>query len=469
MEQLPHSLDAEKALLGIILNHNDRYYDVSDLRKEMWWEPWHGELFSLLADIILPGGQATAITVMHQAQDADIGGIPASVYLRQLEDNAPHAGLIKGFANVIRQTAIDRALWAFTDEIRALVSSRPASMRAEDVRQKAEDALGATFSSVADTGLRPIGEVGDGVLDAIKRAGAASAGLPIGLSAVQSLTGAFLPGRWYNIAGSSGSGKTGLAQQIAEFVGKQGKITAVFSADMPSDELAVRAMTAETGIEGDNIERNLLGNDQFETLWNANEALRHLPIFIDDTTRPTMAMIRARAARKKKMGGLDLVIVDHFHLLRGSSPKLSSYETHEENAIEMKAMAKDLQVPVLSLSQLSTPALNDLAKWPFPKPNQSHLLFAAAIERSADVVGILYREEYFLKRNPLDKDDRNRALYDTRLFDAKGKAHFILTKRRGGADSGIREMSFDGPRVRFSDNVLKAMFKSDELPFAMTG
>lgn len=449
------SLESERGVLGIILNHNSALFDVGQiLAKADFYESYNGEIYILLRDMIEAGRTVTATALLYDIQDADIGGLPASQYLRKLEEDAPPADTIIEMARRIRDAAIRRRLEALGDEIKRLAVHSPVSISAEELRTKADEAVSALFTSISDLGVRHLfKEVGETILTRLKVTGDQPIGLPVGIKQVQDLIGALLPGRLYVIGGSPGSGKSSLLLQISRYVGRQGKAALIFSPEMEGDEVAERGLAADTGIAADQIERGLINNAEYETLWDANEKAKGEGVFIDASTRPSLARMRGLCLRKQRMGGLDLMGIDYLGLAAKSSPKASEWDSFDDNLGGMKRLAKDLQLPVIVLTQYATEALRDMGRWPFREPTQGDLLFAGIVERHADAILLVHRPEYSMLRNPVPETDKNHVAYLDGLVKWRGKALALLTKRRGGLGYGRREMGFDAPRMSFSDTL----------------
>jgi replicative DNA helicase len=448
----PASLDAERSLLGIIISRNETLYEVSQtLLKADFFDNANGEIYDLLRDLIEGGRQVTASTLVHDAQDAVIWGeLKASQYLHGLERDAPAPALITGFARTIKETARRRRLIALGRDIQRIAVEAPASVSSDELRTKADEAVAAIFSDAADMGLRRLPEIGDTVLKRLQRKDE-PVGMQLPLASMQNLTGALVPGRVYVLAGSPGSGKSALLLQVMQWAAEE-KPGLMFSIEMDDEEQAERAMSTATGIKAERIERALVDDREFERLFNANEETRKSKLYIDGSSSPSMATIRGRALRLKKMVGLGLVGIDHAHYVARPDKRMGENDALDENLKAAKRMAKDLEVPVIVLAQFGTEALRDMAKWPHRRPNQGDLLYSGIFDRHADVVMIVHRREAFLLRNePTTADRHYQEWQDARVLE-EGRGEFILTKRRGGQGFGRAQVGFEGGRVRFYDN-----------------
>jgi replicative DNA helicase len=451
----PASLESERGLLGIIITRNETLYEVSQsIVAGDFFEPVNGELYNLLKDLIEAGRQVTAATLVHDAQDAPIwGDLRASEYIHRLEREAPPSVVIAGLARTIRELSRRRRLIALGRELQTMATDAPVSISADELRAKADEAVAAIFTDAADMGLRRMSEIGDGVLARLQRAGTSNTSLGLGLplTMMQNLTGPLMPGRVYVIAGGPGSGKSALALQIGEWIAEVGGSALLFSIEMDDEEQVERSLSTATGVKAMNIERALVDDREFEQLWDVNEKRRRHNLFIDGSSNLSMAAIRGRAVRLKKLVGLDAVIIDHIHYVAKSDKRLPEFDALDENLKAAKRMAKDLGIPVIVLSLLSTEAGRDLAKWPHRRPHQGDLLYAGIVERHADVILLVHRREYFLKRNEPAAEDRHRDEWLSACGVETGRAELILTKRRGGIGFGRSVLGFEGDRFRFAD------------------
>lgn len=471
MSELPQNLQAERGLLGIILNNNDTIHDIVELTKMDFAEQHNGELFILFKDQISAGRSITAVTILHDAQDAVIWestGLTASAYLAKLENDAPlgkQAERAKEFATTIRDTALSRRLVISMDELRAWIIASPASIPAVVQRDKVDSTMTSLFSSSADLGMNDVAAVGTRMLDRIKDADK-EIGRHIGLSFVQNLTGPLLPGRMMMLGGTSGSGKSGLLAQIARYDAEHGGTPILFTREMRDEEVVSRLLSADTGISGSQIERNMLSPEEYEKLWTANEAMKGLRFKISSPSQFSVPFIRARSLRQQRLGGLTLIEVDHVHLLAKSDRRMTDYEAMNENLEALKALAMDLGVPIIVACQLTGEALKDLNRWPHRLPIFTDLLFSATIDRNADIVLIIHRLEHVLKRNrPIEKDDPKQFdAWTQRVNAVEGQVEALLTKRRGGRGEGQQTGYFDASRVLFADAPFRRAFVQQDEP-----
>lgn len=450
MKDLPQNLQAERGLIGAIIVDNDSVFEtIGVLSKGDFWEPGNGELYTICRDQITAGRRVTPTTVLHDlSQDADIGGIKASAYIDMLVDQAPPSMVVRELATVIRELSVRRSAIGLANELIERAQTAPASTAAQELLAEFEANL-AQVSSASDFGVRLFADVGDEVLGRVAAAlkTEKTVGLSPGLKGFQDLAGALMPGRVYFVAGSPGSGKSALAQQIATYV-SQTEPVLICEAEMGADELVERHLASETGIAGDAIERAVIRLADYEPLFDANDRARKLKLYVDASASPSVSSIRGKALRMKRTVGLGLVVIDHLLYLRKPDFRMSENEAIRGNLQALKQMAKDLDIPLLVLAPLKA----EYAKAPdVRRPELGDIYNNGAVEQEADVIMFVHNEETQLnKREPPEADPRRLEWLD-RVNRARGKAELILVKRRGGKGTGIRTIGFEGARFRFSD------------------
>ena len=259
-------------------------------------------------------------------------------------------------------------------------------------------------------------------------------------------------------------GKTALATNIAynaaysyaRSKGEEGAVVGFFSLEMSSEQLAARILSEQTDISSDRMRKGELSNEEFERLVVASQMLHEIPIFIDDTPALTIAALRTRARRVKRQHGLGLIVIDYLQLLSGSNNNRNDGRVQEVSEITrgLKTLAKELEVPVLALSQLSRQVEARENK----RPQLADLRESGSIEQDADVVAFIFREEYYLEREepiqrPDEKDDRyveKRERWTQRLHEVRNIAEVIIAKQRHGPIGTVRLM-FQGAYTRFGN------------------
>lgn len=446
------------------MTHNASFFEVVDIVKaDDFFEPAHGEIFTLARDQIEAGRGAGAITLMHDmAQDADIGGISASEYLGVLEREAPDSPSVgRRLAITIRDLSIRRQAIEAAEQLAVDMRDAPASTSATELRARYDSVFEGMFASAADLGIRTIGDHAKDVVNRVAKAmrDDQTIGIGVGLAMLQDLIGPLMPGRLYLIPGSPGAGKTALASQIARYMAgdrkdQSAKDVLFFSAEMEPDELAERALAQDTDIPAHRIERAAIRMQDYDPLMDAATGMKALRLHIDGSPSPPISLVRSRAVRMQRLRGVDVMIVDH--LLHIEPPKgLSAIDAVRPNLMAFKAIAKDLGIPVVVLTQYK--AEYSQGTWlQIRRPHNGDIFGGSVNEQVADVILHIFREEPMLLQRAPFKDDPKRADYDSRLAASLGKAEFILTKRRGGIGHGTRTVGWIGEKSMFTDNLTDA-------------
>jgi replicative DNA helicase len=296
---------------------------------------------------------------------------------------------------------------------------------------------------------------------AYKRAGHLS-GLATGLHDLDRLMGGLQPSDLVILAGRPGMGKTSLATNLAYNVAKawrgeqqpdgtmktvDGGIVGFFSLEMSSEQLATRIIAEQAGVPSSDIRRGSIHEDQFDRIVHAAQEMQRLPLYIDQTGGLSIHQLAARARRLKRQRGLDLLVVDYLQLLQGSSKRSSDSRVAEitEITTNMKALAKELHVPILALSQLSRQVESRDDK----RPQLSDLRESGSIEQDADVVMFVFREEYYLKNRKPKEGTEEFFKWQAEMEQVAGRAEVIIGKQRHGP-TGTIELQFDADVTRFS-------------------
>lgn len=462
----PQNIEAEKALLGAIFVNNDLLFDVVDIVAAAdFYEASHDNLFRLMRDLIEARRVVTPVTILSDlSQDADIsGGLPASVYLAELHDNAPPAlpGVAKSFAVTIKDNAMKRRIIEAAAEIQEACYSAPASVPFDELRAKLDGSIMALYSGVGDLGIQHIAAVGDRLIDRAQKA-KHIAGLEVGIKAVADLTGVLMPGRTYAILGASGAGKSVIAQQIGQHVarfvpGLPLKPVLYEQIEMDEEEMTERSLSTATGIAGERIESAVLDVPDLEKLVEANEKTRPSGFYIDALTSPTVGRIEARANRMMRLHGLSLLIIDQLHYIEKPDRKMSDAEAIGPNMRAIKLMAKRLGVPVIILAPLKS-SFHD---GPVRRPEIRDLFNPGAMDANADVMIFIHSPEYMLKRREPAEGSKERPDWAVQIERWEGRVEFILGKRRGGEGFGARQAYFDRKRLLITDNMPKVLREGD--------
>ena len=468
--QMPQNLDAERALLGALMLDNDLALDIQmRLKPEHFYEPLHQRIYQHVLNLIDKGMLATPVTLRPLLEsDPALRELGGPSYLAEMTEST--AGLIaaKDFAKQIYDLALLRMLVIVGRE---MVESATDTSENIDPKAKIEEAELALYS-VAETG-----EVRSGVQefkaaaaeavrlasDAKKHGGAVS-GLTTGLKGINAKTGGFHRSDLIILAGRPAMGKSALAVNIGfacahefmkdrakggdEATSGMGAPVVMFSLEMSADQLATRMLAEQASINSEDLRMGRISQDQMRELSRAAARLETLPFYIDDTPGLTIAALRSRARRLKRQQGVGMVIVDYLQLLQGTSRQSSENRVQEISEITrgLKTLAKELNVPVLALSQLSRQVEQREDK----RPQLSDLRESGTIEQDADIVMFVYREEYYHESKKPEDGSEKFAQWMEKAEAISGLAEVIVAKQRHGSTGSV-PLTFEKHITRFSD------------------
>jgi replicative DNA helicase len=474
----PHNIEAEQALLGAILVNNEAFYRVSDfLNPPHFFEPIHQNIFQLSRDLIRAGKLATPVTLKTFLDaNIDIGGLNVSQYLARLAAEATTIINAEDYGRTVYDLATRRALIQVGEDMVNVAYDAPVDFAPRDQIEDAERRL----YELAETGrydggfqrfAQALTTAVDMAARAYQRDGKLS-GLATHLDDLDRMMGGLQPSDLIILAGRPGMGKTALATNVGYNVAKawrgevkpdghtvtvNGGIVGFFSLEMSAEQLATRIIAEQTGIPSNQIRRGGISEADFETIKDHSIELQSLPFYVDETGGLSVAQLAARARRLKRQRGLDLLIIDYLQLLQGSTKRSSENRVQEitEITTKLKALAKELNVPILALSQLSRQVESRDDK----RPQLSDLRESGSIEQDADVVLFVYREEYYhLMRKPLESNREKFAEWLAESDKVHGRAEVIIGKQRHGP-TGTVELQFDAAVTRFS-----SLAREDRLP-----
>ena len=434
----PHSIEAEQAVLGAVFLDKDAWDKVAERVEEGdFYRNDHRIIFRALAALSEAGDPTDIVTTAewlenHQLLD-EAGGMRN---LAALADNTPSAANIAAYAEIVRKRSVLRQLIQATGRINEAVFN-PQGKASEQVLDEAEQAIFEIgerqgkrlrkYRPIADL----IAEARDRV-DILSRQSSPITGLATGYTDFDRLTAGLQPADLIILAGRPSMGKSALAINIAEHVAIQGQHSvAVFSMEMPSEQLAMRMIGSLSRIDQQRLRTGKLNDEDWPRLTSTVGVVRDARLFIDDTPALTPAELRARSRRIARDHKLDLVIVDYLQLMQ--APGFADNRVAEVSEVSraLKGMAKELNVPVIALSQLN----RGLEQRPNKRPVMSDLRESGAIEQDADVIVFIYRDEVY------DKDSAD-----------KGIAEVIIAKQRNGP-IGLVKLAWRGQFTRFEGYV----------------
>ncbi|HRJ69517.1 MAG TPA: replicative DNA helicase, partial [Beijerinckiaceae bacterium] len=463
-----HNIEAEQALLGAILVHNEAYDRVADfLRPEHFYEEIHARIFETAGRLIHAGKIATPITLKTFLPDTqDLGGMTVAQYLVRLAQSATTIINAKEYGRAIHDLALRRQLITIGEDMVNTAFDAPveASPRAqiEDTERKLFSLAEAgryeggfqSFDLALTTAM-------DVAARAYERDGGLS-GISTGLSDLDRQMGGLQRSDLVILAGRPGMGKTALATNIAYNIARawsgekladgtrvthNGGIVGFFSLEMSAEQLATRIIAEQSGIPSYKIRRGDIDERDFESLTDAVRVMQEIPLYIDQTGGISIAQLTARARRLKRQQGLDLLVVDYIQLLSGAAKKGENrVQELTEITTGLKALAKELDVPILALSQLSRQVESRDDK----RPQLSDLRESGSIEQDADVVMFVFREEYYLKNKEPKPGTEDHLKWQQDMEKVHGRAEVIIGKQRHGP-TGTIPLHFDANVTRFSN------------------
>ncbi|KPF96879.1 replicative DNA helicase [Rhodopseudomonas sp. AAP120] len=464
----PHNIEAEQALLGAILVNNDAFYRVSDfLESKHFFEPIHQTIFDTASSIIRAGKIATPITLKtFLAADLDLGGLTVAQYLARLAAEATTIINAQDYGRTIYELSLRRDLIGIGTDMVNVAYDAPVDFAPKNQIEDAERRLYELAESGRyDGGFQKFSQALTTAVDmaakAFQRDGKLS-GIATGLRDLDTRMGGLQHSDLIVLAGRPGMGKTALATNIAYNVAKayrgeiqpdgsnktiNGGIVGFFSCEMSAEQLATRILAEQTEIASSKIRRGGISEADFDKIRDYSIELQTLPLFVDETGGLSIAQLTARARRLKRQKGLDLIVVDYIQLLQGSSKRGDNrVQEITEITTSLKALAKELNVPIIALSQLSRQVESRDDK----RPQLSDLRESGSIEQDADVVMFVYREEYYLQNKEPRPGTPEHEKWATEMDLVHGKAEVIIAKQRHGP-TGTVDVQFEGQFTRFSD------------------
>ena len=435
----PHSTEAEQSVLGALLCDNLAWDRVADLLQEAdFYAHEHRLIFGAIGALIGRSQPADVITV-HQHLDGigkarDCGGL---VHLNALAQSVPSAGNIRRYAEIVRERAVLRRLIAASDEI-ATAAFNPQGRTVPELLSDAEaKVLAVGRAGAAGSSFRTTASVMLSILDRVQElhdlGGGDVVGVATGFHDLDKQTAGLQPGDLVIVAARPSMGKTAFAMNIAEAVAlKAGLPVAVFSMEMSAQQLLLRMAGSVGRINQTALRTGRIHGAEWERLTDANEKLSHADIVIDETPALTVAEVRSKGRRMaREVGGkLGLVVVDYLQLMAGTSGSEENRATQlGEISRGLKAMAKELDCPVIALSQLNRSVESRADK----RPLMSDLRESGAIEQDADVIAFIYRDDYYNKHSK-----------------EPGVAEILISKQRTGPTGTVR-LAWSGQFTRFDN------------------
>ncbi len=469
------NLDAEVALIGCLLWDNRNFEKISDFLEEIHFvDENHQLIFKKIKELLNKNILVSPITLKNYLSDENFK-LDITNYLNQIKDSSPSTQNTYQYAKIIHELYLKRSLIGIGQNMIHDTFDTDVENSGESLIENAENDL-YNLSNIGSA-ERKYSKFGEALKDAIniinesfKREGKI-AGISSGLQDLDNKLGGFHKSDLIIIAGRPSMGKTALGTNIAFNVAKSfnekiddsgnkilvdgGKV-AFFSLEMSSEQLATRILAEQTKISGDKMRKAELSRDDFKKIAKSSSELEDLNLYIDDNPILTVATLRARARRLKRLYGIELIIIDYLQLMSSSNKVKGEGRVQEISEITrgLKAIAKELDIPIIALSQLSRQVEQREDK----RPQLSDLRESGTIEQDSDVVMFIFRESYYLERmEPIKKPEETEEKYNERTSrwqelceKAHNIAEIIIAKQRHGPIGNIKT-HFEANYTRFSD------------------
>tara|TARA_B100000953_G_scaffold260806_1_gene226368 strand:- start:728 stop:2155 length:1428 start_codon:yes stop_codon:yes gene_type:complete len=457
--ELPNNIEAEQAVLGSILVSNEIFDDVSSyLNPEKFFDPIHSKIFFSIEKLIGRGLLANPITLKnHFENDEGLKELGGPDYLVKITKFSTSSRQSIEYAKIIDDMHVRRELVKISDTAKDQASNKDTENSGEKIIENTEKSL----FDLAERGQfrKSFVKFESALKQTVEMARKAYendegiVGVPTGLTELDDRLGGLHQQDLVIIAGRPSMGKTALATNIAYHAARQiqekkeKSTIAFFSLEMSSEQLSTRILSEQARIKSNDIRRGKISEEQFYKFIEASKNLEDLPLYIDETPAIPLATLCNRARRIKRLFGLQLVVVDYIQLMRGGNYKNDNrVQEISEITQGLKALAKELNVPVLALSQLSRAVeLRD-----DKKPQLSDLRESGSIEQDADVVMFVFREEYYLERKQPKPGTLEHAEWQTQMNDISGMAEILIGKQRHGPTGNVR-VEFEAMFTKFKD------------------
>ena len=456
----PSNLEAEQALLGSILVNNDIIDEISSIvNSNIFYDPAHIKIFEVIENLNNKGMIANPITLKNffekDSMLKEVGGTEYLVKLTRFSGSAKQA---VDYAKVIHEMYLRRELVQISDKLTS------DTINANSQEQNAENIIEDTEKSLFDLAERgsfsqsfiKFNQALDQTIEMATlamRSDQGIVGVPTGLSDLDEKLGGLHKSDLVILAGRPSMGKTALATNIAYYASKKlldenkKSSVAFFSLEMSSEQLSTRILSEQSKIKSNDIRRGKVSEEEFNRLIETSRSIHELPLYIDETPAITIAALSNRARRIKRLNGLDLIVVDYIQLMTTGNKRFDGrVQEISEITQGLKALAKELGVPVLALSQLSRAVEQRDDK----KPQLSDLRESGSIEQDADVVMFVFREEYYLMSKEPKMGTIEHGEWQSKMNEIIGQADIIIGKQRHGPTGNVK-VEFEGIYTKFKD------------------
>lgn len=438
---------AERALIGAFIRDTTIFWAHKDSASPALFAVERNQVIAKALHFLAENGRTLSLAAV-------VGGVGfasdwnVEAYIGACLADAAHADEVPDLLGDLQAMQARREMMRFAEALIKEATDGPDPMAGIETAKEKVTRIGDIFRDE----VRHISEIANDITTRVSDAYKVGhvSGLPVGLKQVQDLIGPLLPGRLYLVCGSPGSGKSALMAQMAEYIAQTHPVL-IHQIEMPGEEQIERILAPRAQLEADRIERAALDAEEINRLLDAADSVRNLKLWVDSSTSPTVAQIGSRAMRLQRQSGLAAMFLDHLLYVRAPDRRMADHEAVRANLQALKRLSKDMGIPIVVLTQPKA----ELASGPVRRPRVADMYGGAANEHEADVILLLFREEYMLRRNEPNTGEgsKEHVEWRSRLIDVEGKAEVILGKRRGGRGFGIRTLWFNDELMRFFDNV----------------
>ncbi len=465
MKELPHNIEAEQGILGAILLNNNIYFDISDiLNIDHFYEPIHRLIFDAIEKMVSKGHIASPVTLKSIFElEKNLEEIGGSNYLVRLANSAVSLDYAKNYAHIIYDLSVRRGLFELGGKVQHDAIESDLEVKPEHLIEEAEKNLyQISEKGTAQNNVRTFRSSVEEAIELAKKAVEKDSSV-VGISSdfvdIDNKLGGFHPSDLIIIAGRPSMGKTSLATNIGFNIAKNAhnindveSSVLFFSLEMSSEQLARRILSEQARISSNDIRRGNLSSNDLDNLVTVSKDVLEIPLYIDDTPAINMGTLSSRARRLKRKHGLGIIIIDYLQLLRPSNSSRNETRVLEISEITqgLKALAKELNIPIIALSQLSRQVEQREDK----KPQLSDLRESGSIEQDSDVVMFIYRDEYYLEKNAPSPGTAEFIEWQQKMDEVHGQADLLIMKQRHGPTGNVK-LNFDANFTRFGNFVSK--------------
>ncbi len=459
LEKIPYNLDAEQAIIGALLYNNILFEKIAFLEFDHFFHPLHKKIFQIIKDMIFKGNLATTITIYPMLKTDDKFKDIDQNYLNNIVSNLGSIADIKANADHVFDLFLRRNIIDLSSNLSNKASKITIEESALNIIENAEASL---FNLAKSSNIeQQIKSFDLNLKEAVLQAKIASeqnslVGVTSGISSLDNHLGGFHKSDLLIVAGRPSMGKTALATCFGFNAAKafaenssNGTKVAFFSLEMSADQLALRILSQESNISSERIRKGAISNKEYLEIEKKSKELYSVPFFIDDTPALTIAGLRTRARRLKRQENIGLIIIDYLQLLQGNKGNENRVQELTEITRNLKALAKELNLPIIALSQLSRAVEQREDKF----PQLADLRESGSIEQDSDVVMFVYREAYYEGRKKPQSGSEKMQEWQAKMAKIYNTATLIIAKQRHGA-IGTLTVHFDENTTKFSNSAV---------------